>query len=313
MISFIMPAKNTSLYINDAIEALQKANYQDWELIVINDHSTDNTYDILNKAAEADIRIKVFENKGVGKVAALNYGYILSKGASIKCVDADDMLDVNFFNYLKDSVGYDAMCHDLYITNQNMEIIGKYSINKSVINKDFMFCLKRLKGLPRCSWSFNRYIGDKIFPLPEELPFEDVWFTLIIKKHARKIRHVDRQLYYYRQHDNQVYGGILNFKKDTVIFRANRILKLIETIINEPTSRLVSNTDNKNIFKEIELFYVELAKNDLKIIDIIKADLPLELKLKLTIYRKLSFIASFAVRLKWAIDSLKSNLHMANS
>lgn len=313
IISFVMPAKNASRYVGQAIKSLCDADDSRWELIVIDDHSTDDTYDIVMQFCRKNERVKIFKNIQEGKVAALNEGYVKASGNIIKCIDADDVLGKEFFDCIDLLKENDAFCHDLYITNEFLNVIGVYSLDPAIVQNDFNYCLKYLKSMPRCSWTFSRDIGNKIFPMPADLPFEDTWFSLIIKKYSKKMCYLNKKLYYYRQHGNQVYGGILNFKKDTVIFRANRILKLIEIIKNEPTNRLLSNTDDKGIFEEIELFYALSAKNNLRIIDIIKADLPFEFKLKLTIYRKLSFLASIAVRLKWAIDNLKSNLHAANS
>ncbi len=302
-----MPAKNTNDYISDAIDALIDANWDSWELIVIDDHSDDKTLDILEEYQKCDSRIKVFGNIGSGKVDALNYGYSKTCGDYIKCIDADDVLDKVFFSHLNLLTKNDTFCHDMYITNEILTVIGTYSLDPTFFQNDFDYCLRRLKGVPRCSWTFSRNLGNKIFPMPAGLPFEDTWFSLIIKKHSRNICHLNEKLYYYRQHNNQAYGGILNFKKDTIVFRAKRNLELIKTMKNEPSNRLVSSTDNEDIFRESELFNTLLAKDDLRITDIIKADLPLSFKLKLMIYRKLGFIASLAVRLKWKIDRLKRN------
>lgn len=312
MISFIMPAKNASLYVSDAISALQKANYQDWELIAIDDHSTDNTYDILNKAGETDSRIKVFRNKGHGKIVGLNHGYTLTLGEIIKCIDADDVLNSNLFNYLGIMANCDATCHNAYITDRNLRIIGNYSVNKSIIGKNFIYCLKYLKSLPRWNWLFNRSLGNKIFPIPESLPFEDVWFSLIIKRYAKKISYVNESLYFYRQHQNQTYGGILNFDKKIVQFRARRILKLIE-VFKQESERVGYDFRTDDLLDDVKKFNELLALDTLSWRDIMVSDMCIKLKFKALIYRKMYFIAPFVLRFKWWFDNFYTKANSTDS
>jgi len=200
---------------------------------------------------------------------------------------------------------YDVLCHDSYITTSHLRILGNYSIDKSILDKDFLYCLKYLKSLPRCTWSFIRDIGDKIFPMPTSLPFEDVWFSLIIKKYARRIYCVNEKLYYYRQHNKQVFGGILNFDSEVVSFRAERMLNVIDVIEHERTKRLISRINDEDFFNEIRHFYGLLAQKKLNFGEIVRSDVPLEFKLKLLVYKKLSFFAPRIVRLKWFFDKIR--------
>ena len=244
-ISLIMPAKNEEKFIGQAIDAIIKADYENWELIVIDDHSTDRTFDIVSGYAEDEPRIKVYKNEGNGKIVGLNYGFRLSKGEFIKCIDADDILDNLFFVHLKNGIDGEVMYHDSYITRSNLSIIGTSKINSNYLKLDFSYCLQNLKSLPRWAWSFNRDIGNKIFPMPEAIPFEDVWFSLIIRKYANIIKYIPEQLYYYRQNENQTYGGILNFSPGIVVFRAIRVLKLIHVLETDKTNQLTYDIDTK--------------------------------------------------------------------
>ena len=305
MISFIMTARNASSFINEAIEALRKSTYKDWELIAIDDNSADTTLSKMREISEKDLRIKVFENIGKGKIAGLNYGYTLVNGDIVKCIDADDILDVKFFNYLGEMSHHEATCHDAYVIKSNLQVIGNYSVDKCFLDKDFVYCLKNLKGIPKWAWSFTRNIGDKIFPMPEALPFEDVWFSLIIKKYAKQILHIDRRLYHYRQHNDQTYGGILSFDPEVLAFRAERMLKLIKVIKHEQTKRLVRDITDVGFFKCIQIFYTLLAEETVEFRDIITSGISRELKLKLIIFKKLNCLAPSVTRFKWWIDRIK--------
>lgn len=298
-----MPAKNATEYISEALDALMQADYKCWELIIIEDHSDDDTFRIANEYSRKDSRIRVFRNEGIGKVFGLNYGYTLSNGDIIKCIDADDVLSDKFFNCCSLDE-YDAMCHDGFITSQSLKVIGNYSVNRQFLNESFESCLKKLISLPRWLWSFNRSIGDKIFPMPEDLPFEDVWFSLMIKQYAQNIKYVDDCLYYYRQHNNQTYGGILNFKKDVVIFRAKRMLHYINVLEAKNELYFPSINCKREVFADVKTYYELLSKQRVGYFDIFQAKCHFSLKFKLLIYKKISSLAPCLIKVKWAYDKM---------
>ena len=91
MISVIMPAYNSEKYVEDAINSVQKQTFQDWELILIDDGSTDGTADIVKKMQVTDNRIVYIyqQNKRLG--AARNTGFRAAKGDWIAFLDSDDL------------------------------------------------------------------------------------------------------------------------------------------------------------------------------------------------------------------------------
>ncbi|SDJ31234.1 Glycosyl transferase family 2 [Pedobacter sp. ok626] len=94
LVSICMPVYNAASYIKDSIQSLLAQTYTNWELIVVNDGSTDGTDRILR--AFIDERIKVFHQKNKGQSAAANQAFNLSEGQYIKFFDADDLLSPNF-------------------------------------------------------------------------------------------------------------------------------------------------------------------------------------------------------------------------
>lgn len=301
MISLIMPAKNASAYIGDAISALQKSEFKDWELVIVEDHSDDNTFEIANEYSKGDSRIKVFRNPGKGKVQGLNFGYSKATGDYIKCIDADDVLDEKYFTFLDEMRKHDAACHSVLITNERLEKKAIYHVDKTIMSMTFEQCLKSLKSLPRCSWSFDRRLADHIFPMPESLPFEDVWFSLIIKKYAKSIFCTSEPLYLYRQYNGQTFGGIMNCSQEILAFRARRLLKLME-VIKEPSCSLAKNTQDEAIFREAINFNNLMCKEKIKVSEILFSGLPLTSKSKLMIFRKFNKLAPFIVKIKWLMD-----------
>lgn len=87
-----MPVKNVEDYIEDCINSIISQTCKDWELIIINDHSTDATQDLLNDYASKDSRIQSHSNKGRGIIPALQLALSLAKGAYISRFDGDDIM-----------------------------------------------------------------------------------------------------------------------------------------------------------------------------------------------------------------------------
>lgn len=90
-ISVIMPAYNAADYIESAIKSILCQTYENFELIVINDGSTDDTESIVTKLANDDSRIFVINQPNLGIVESLNRGLKISRGTYIARMDADDI------------------------------------------------------------------------------------------------------------------------------------------------------------------------------------------------------------------------------
>ncbi|MEZ2334121.1 glycosyltransferase family 2 protein [Mucilaginibacter sp. RCC_168] len=94
LVSVCMPAYNAGEYIADTIKSITAQSYTNWELIMVNDGSTDDTADILNRLT--DPRIKVYNQENKGQCAAANQAFQFSNGELIKFMDADDLLSPNY-------------------------------------------------------------------------------------------------------------------------------------------------------------------------------------------------------------------------
>lgn len=292
-------AYNVENYISDAIIELQKENQVNWELIIVDDFSTDNTFTLAKKFADTDSRIKLVKNIRKGKVTGTNYGYILTKGDIIKCIDSDDVLLQDFFREYKKMKKYDAHCHSSYITDKNLNIQTVYEYNPLLLTKSYEMVLSNLISFPKVSWSFSREIADKIFPMPENLPFEDVWISMIIKKNAENIYAMRKPLYLYRQHNSQTYGGIINYSSDKVIFRSKRLLKLMNILEVEP--RVIEGLDN-TIFNTARVYNELMKEENLSILKVLKLNLKFAVKIKIILIKKFPKLAKYTTILKWRLD-----------
>lgn len=92
LISILVPAYNESISIIDCINALMKQDYDNYEIIVIDDGSTDDTYKKVKKHFSNEDKVKIYTKKNDGKGMALNFGATKAKGEYFVCIDADTIL-----------------------------------------------------------------------------------------------------------------------------------------------------------------------------------------------------------------------------
>lgn len=91
LVSVITPAYNCAEYIEECIESVLNQTYQNWEMLIVNDKSTDNTQSIVESYANKDPRIKLFnQERNAGAAAARNKALELSQGRFVAFLDSDD-------------------------------------------------------------------------------------------------------------------------------------------------------------------------------------------------------------------------------
>ena len=103
-ISILMPVKNTAPYLFECLESIIKQTETDFELIAIDDHSTDESHSILNEFSIRDQRVKVFKNTGTGIIEALRLAYSKSSGNYISRMDSDDVMSLDKLAVLKSNL-----------------------------------------------------------------------------------------------------------------------------------------------------------------------------------------------------------------
>jgi glycosyltransferase involved in cell wall biosynthesis len=98
-----MPAYNAAVYVDEAVASILNQTFRDFEFIIINDGSTDETGSILDKYGKTDSRIRLYHQENQGMIAALNRGCRLAHGKYIARMDADD---ISFPDRLEKQLAY---------------------------------------------------------------------------------------------------------------------------------------------------------------------------------------------------------------
>jgi len=122
-VSVICSVKNGESTIEETIQSILNQTYKEWEFIIVNDGSTDNTQNIINRYAEIDQRIKPVVTSGVGRGKALNLAIRHTNGEYIVNIDADDpnhpkKIEIQL-KHFKENTEYSLLCTDFVIVYNN--------------------------------------------------------------------------------------------------------------------------------------------------------------------------------------------------
>ena len=142
-VSFIIPVYNVQNYLAECIQSVIVQTYKDWEMILIDDGSTDLSLQICNSFADKDRRIKVFSKVNSGVSSARNLGLSKANGIWVFFLDSDDIINVRTVELAHNAVTYNKYV-DLIQFDQkpfyNNSIISntKTENNYLVLSKDQM-------------------------------------------------------------------------------------------------------------------------------------------------------------------------------
>lgn len=228
----IMPAKNVEKFVYEAVISYISHEREDILLIIIDDHSTDNTYKICeNLQKKHPDKILLKKNILYGKVNAINYGFSLAKASYYKFVDADDILKDEFWSMLHSNVRKrKSFVHPFETVDENLKKISILPMPHQLVSNNKKY-IRNLILLPKVAWTFKDVDIKEMFPIPDGMPFEDIWFSLYVYASNIEVINEKTPAYLYRQHGNQTFGNIRNINEERIIFRFKRIylaLKIIE-------------------------------------------------------------------------------------
>jgi len=104
LVSILIPFKNTAIFLEECLDSILKQTYSNWEVLAVNDNSSDESLSIVQNFTKKDSRIQVFQNQGDGIISALRVGYSKSKGQFITRMDSDDLMTSDKLNLLATSL-----------------------------------------------------------------------------------------------------------------------------------------------------------------------------------------------------------------
>ena len=265
-ISVIIPTYNRAHLIGRAIESVLHQTYHDLELIIIDDGSTDNTDDVINRFQQKDNRIIYLKHdKNKGGSAARNTGVKASRGKYISFLDSDDewepeklkietrILDDDK-NLIICSTGY------TFINEKNGRIIGTSKVQKGII---FQKTVLRGQGITTNDFIVDKGKVIKIGGFDEELPARQDWdFWIRITSVGMGYQDSMNFVKKYTMRDDQISSGIKSKLRGTeAVLKKHKNLFISDSIAYDSILRNIAmmhilNNDIVNAIK----YYVEAYK-----------------------------------------------------
>ncbi len=206
LISIIVPCYNQAQYLSEALQSVLNQTYINWECIIVNDGSPDDTAVVAQEWVAKDFRFKYIYKENGGLSSARNAGLDEAVGIYVQFLDADDVLESSKFEKSLRKI-FDFEC-DIVVTNFRMffndisESTDPFCVIKNeylnyeniVFNWDYLFSIPIHCG-------FFKKIFFEEFRFPIELRAKEDWimWMLIFKNNSNCI-FIDESLVFYRQH-----------------------------------------------------------------------------------------------------------------
>lgn len=286
LVSIIIPVYNRASIIGATLNSILTQTYTNWQCIIVDDGSTDDTENIISKHIEKDSRIKFFkrpEQVLKGANSCRNYGFTLAKGDYINWFDSDDIMELNF---LQEKVNAftaecDAVVHRNNYANYNLTEFRDskftYDNGKSLF---YNYAMERIE-LQTCCFMWKRsYLEDKMLFDETIMRYQDNEFHIRMLALKPKLKILDEVLATIKSgdgHESQISAKVNLTKKKLydVFYYRYQCLKLAKDYILDADANF-----NKTIAKKaLWAFYAGLKfeKNMIKRIkDFIKYYLKLQ-------------------------------------
>ncbi len=229
ILSVVMPVYNAGDYLEDAIESILAQTFTDFEFIVVDDASTDNSYKILTDYQKKDKRIKILSNeKNLKQGATVTRALQEAKGDFIARMDADDISDKYRFqkqiNYLLTHRKVVAVGTQCRLINSKGKVIGEKTFPtdfEHIYKYIFEFCPVQQ---PTMMFAVKRLPQDFKFYDHGMSPVEDVELLLKLFKYG-KVENINEYLLKYRIHSEN--SSLKNLRKSFILTFISRMRGII--------------------------------------------------------------------------------------
>ncbi len=200
-ISVVLPVYNGEDRVSKSIESIIAQDYDNWELIVVNDCSTDGTLDVVKKYAEADSRIRVISNDVNSKLPrTLNNGFKCVTGEYLTWTSDDNAYKENAFSTMVEYLNNHPDVDMVYTDFNVVDLDGTYRWTKNTFEPEEM---KYQNAVGAC-FMYRKSLADKIGEYdPELFLAEDYeyWIKAYLNGH---LQHLSVNLYNYGWHDKSL-------------------------------------------------------------------------------------------------------------
>lgn len=295
-ISVVVPVYNTAQYLNKCLDSIINQTYQDIEVIIVNDGSTDNSQKIIDEYKEKyPEKVKSLNKENGGLSSARNCGIELATGEYIAFIDSDDYIDIELFDKLKNEIdkNIDLVKFKIIRVNDKYKEIEKVKgpvfEEKSGEEAFNLLVFNDILLEPACIYLYKKdlFIKNK-FEFALNKYNEDFGLVPIIIINSRLVSSVDVYGYYYVQVDRSItrnedyqrtyksamdllfhYDNMIkainkiNISKKTIKnlkqYYTNSILMATKKIKKEDRNKYISEIKKRKMIKNIRITNVRTA------------------------------------------------------
>lgn len=269
-VSIIIPIYNSARYLSACLQSVQNQTFTDFEVLCVNDGSTDNSAELIAQFCRQDARFKQINQKNQGQSVARNAGLEIAKGRYIYYVDSDDLmhsqlLEICVYFIEKHAAEFVCFRHHRFPEDTNpveekfkiSEIAFELSANpvKSIWTKKSKNPFK-IKNFPWSKLVKKDFIGILRFEAGNTV--EDIPYTHQLFKNATNVVLLDAKLYFYRDNMSSVSR---NFKLSTVTDRQRGLVNILSAYQGHPREHTLKKKLQRLLLIQLELIHQEIPLN----------------------------------------------------
>lgn len=255
--SFVVPCYNIAAYLKDCLESILGQSYENWEMILVNDGSTDNTEDIIQSYVEKDSRIITFKQENQGVSVARNVAISKATGDYLLFLDSDD--------WYKDEQCLEKMAETLEKNNSEI-LVFRYQIlqyPKDSYKKERLCYFGRMEGHVYTGMEYLRIVLSEA----EVYPWYSWLYAFKRELWISKRIQFNKELWYLEDEDI-IYRVVLNAKS----------VEVLNVPIYQYRQRESSVTHI--VSKHVMLLWLKVCKKNIREVDALDIDLMLKKLLK---------------------------------
>lgn len=267
IISVIMPTYNTPIQmLSQAVESILNQTYTNFEFIIINDCSTDNTLEYLHSLRDSRIKI-VTNNKNLGITASLNIGLKMAQGKYIARMDSDD---ISFPKRFEKQLDYMEKNQDVIVCGTWIKAFGgaEYTSKRYIPEKEYLrssFLFGNIYGLchPTAFFRTEMLRKYKIKYDEEHLPTAQDYGMWVECSKYGVIKNLEEILLYYRVHNGQISIAKKELQKQCTMYVQKKQLQyLLDNLDEEMLKKHFKIYIENNITKEMKQWFAILIKKN---------------------------------------------------
>ena len=277
LVSIAMATYNGAKYLKEQLDSIYAQTYKNFEVIVVDDVSTDNTVQILEKYKQEHGLIYFVNDTNMGVTKNFEKAISLCKGELIALVDQDDVWLPNKLEVLYENIGdYSLIYSNTEVINDNGELQNKtaqsiyplYGVDSNT--GDLYKYIVLHSFILGCATMFKRELVSDLIPIYKTKRNHDWWLT-VCAYNQNGIKYIDDVLFYYRHHDNNysrgngktIFQSISGyFSKQSISSRKEKLLEQYKIVVFLLKTKKYLNNNDKLFLDDIKESSISTLKTN---------------------------------------------------